>query len=220
MPKKLRSKQNMAVRRRLVSLTVDGIQRVAEIVRAMRKFSHPGVVEKVAMDVNKAIENTLTVARNEWKYVADIKTNLAPDLPDLVCLPGDINQVFLNIIVNAAQAIQEVVQDHPGKKGEITIETLRDDDWIEIHIKDTGSGISENVRAHIYEPFYTTKEVGKGSGQGLAIAYNVVEIKHGGKLNFKTEVGKGTTFIVRLPINPPELPSKVDVIKPAEVRSI
>jgi PAS domain S-box-containing protein len=202
-----------------IEQSLDGIQRVAEIVRAMREFSHPGVVEKVAMDVNKAIENTLTVARNEWKYVADIQTNLAPDLPDLLCLPGEINQALLNIIVNAAQAIKEVIQDHPGKKGKITIETLRDDDWIEIHIKDTGPGIPENVRARIYEPFYTTKEVGKGSGQGLAIAYNVVEIKHGGKLNFRTEVGKGTTFIVRLPVDPSELSSKVEHRTPVQVNS-
>ena len=190
--------------------SLDGIQRVAEIIKAMREFSHPGVVEKVSMDVNQAIKNTLAVTRNEWKYVADIHTDLAPDLPSILCLPGEINQVFLNIIVNAAQAIQEIVQDNPGEKGTITLTTLQDSDCVEIHISDTGLGIPEHIQSRIYEPFYTTKGVGKGSGQGLAISYNVIEIKHGGKLTFNTEVGKGTTFIIRLPINPPKLSRNIE----------
>jgi PAS domain S-box-containing protein len=187
-----------------IEQSLDGIQRVTEIVRAMKDFSHPGVVEKVAMDVNKAIENTLTVARNEWKYVADIQTDFTPELPKIFCLPGEINQALLNIIVNAAQAIEEKVRSQPGEKGLITIKTYRKDDWVEILIRDTGLGVPESVRPHIYEPFYTTKEVGKGTGQGLAIAYNIIEIKHGGSLTFKTQLGKGTIFIIRLPINPLE----------------
>jgi PAS domain S-box-containing protein len=188
-----------------IEQSLDGIQRVTEIVKAMKEFSHPGIDKKVIMDVNKAIENTLTVARNEWKYVADIQTDLAPTLPNIICLPGEINQALLNIIVNASQAIQEVVKDQPGTKGTITIKTRQDGDWIEILVTDTGPGIPEHVRSHMFEPFFTTKDVGKGSGQGLAIAYNVVEIKHGGKLICETKVGKGTTFIIRLPIESKEV---------------
>jgi PAS domain S-box-containing protein len=184
-----------------IEQSLDGIQRVTEIVQAMKGFSHPGVVEKVAMDVNKAIENTLTVARNEWKYVADIKTDFSPDLPKVFCLPGEINQALLNIIVNAAQAIEEKIREQPEEKGSIMIKTLRKDDSVMIYIRDSGPGIPEHVRPHIYEPFYTTKEVGKGTGQGLAIAYNIIEIKHGGKLSFVTQLGEGTIFIISLPIN-------------------
>ncbi len=186
-----------------IQQSLDGIRRVSEIVRAMKEFSHPGVVKKVALDINKALDNTITVARNEWKYVADIETKLAADLPHVICIPGEINQVFLNVIVNAAQAIGEVVKTESGEKGKITIETLRDGDWVEIRISDTGPGISNEIKPHIYEPFFTTKEVGKGTGQGLAIAYNVIELKHAGKLTYETRFGSGTTFIIRLPIQPP-----------------
>ena len=200
-----------------IAQSMDGIQRVTEIVQAMKEFSHPGIDKKVAMDVNKAIKNTLTVARNEWKYAANIQTELAPGLPEIICMPGEINQVFLNIIVNAAQAIQEVIQENSEEKGTITIKTLQDADRIEVQISDTGSGIPDFARPHIFEPFYTTKEVGTGSGQGLAIAYNFVEIKHGGKLTFETQIGKGTTFIIRLPINPPETPRENVFLETFEV---
>jgi PAS domain S-box-containing protein len=198
--------------------SMDGIQRVTEIVKAMKEFSHPGVDKKVATDVNKAIENTLTVARNEWKYVADIHVELEPDLPQIICLPGEINQALLNIIVNAAQAIQDVTQEGHEEKGVITLKTIAEGDWVEIQIKDTGPGIPEYARPHIFEPFYTTKEVGKGSGQGLAIAYNIIEIKHGGKLAFETQVGEGTTFRIRLPIRLPETSKINDIPDIMEVK--
>ncbi len=180
--------------------SLDGIQRVSEIVRSMKEFSHPGVTYKTAVDINKGILNTITVARNEWKYVADVETDLAPDLPNVHCLPGEINQVLLNIIINAAQAIAENITENNKAKGKITVSSRHAGGWVEIRIKDSGPGIPENIQQHIFEPFFTTKEVGKGTGQGLAIAYNVIEVKHGGKLSYETRVGEGTTFIIRLPV--------------------
>jgi signal transduction histidine kinase len=199
-----------------IEQSLDGIARVSEITRAMKDFSHPGVVEKVALDINKAVENTITVARNEWKYVAEIKTNLAENLPEVICLPGEISQALLNIIVNAAQAIEEANQNNPNKKGVIAIKTNKNDDWVEIHIADTGSGMPDSVQPHIFEPFYTTKEVGKGTGQGLAIAYNIIEIKHGGRLSFHSKQNKGTIFTIHLPIRPPEANHSLDDTKPEE----
>jgi len=180
--------------------SLDGIQRVSEIVRSMKEFSHPGVTYKTAVDLNKGILNTITVARNEWKYVAEVETDLAQDLPSVHCLPGEINQVLLNIIINAAQAIAETITETNKNKGKITISSRHIEGWVEIRIKDSGPGIPENIQQHIFEPFFTTKEVGKGTGQGLAIAYNVIEAKHGGKLSYETRVGEGTTFIIRLPV--------------------
>ncbi len=185
---------------RAIYESLGGIARVAEIVRAMREFSHPDIVEKVATDLNRAIENTITVTRNEWKYVAEVQTELDPDLPRVPCLPGEFNQVILNLLVNAAQAIADVVGDGSNGKGTIAVTTRRTGSWAEIHIRDTGTGIPEKARGRIFDPFFTTKEVGKGTGQGLAIAYNVIVEKHGGTITFETELGMGTTFTIRLPL--------------------
>lgn len=185
---------------RAIEQSREGIKRVAAIVHAMKEFSHPGTDQKTRFDLNKGIESTVTVSRNEWKYVADLETSLAPDLPSIMGLPGEINQVILNIIVNAAHAIAGVVGDGANGKGKIEISTKKLDDWAEIRISDTGTGIPERARNRIFDPFFTTKDVGKGTGQGLAIAHNVVAEKHGGSITFETEDGKGTTFIIRLPI--------------------
>jgi len=178
----------------------EGVQRVAKIVRAMKEFSHPGSEDKKATDLNRAIESTITVSRNEWKYVAEMNTELDPALPPVPCLVGELNQVFLNLIVNAADAIREA---NTGRetKGSITVTTRIAGDFVEIRIRDSGTGIPEAIRTRIFDPFFTTKQVGKGSGQGLAIARNVVVKKHGGSIRFETEAGKGTTFIIRLPID-------------------
>ena len=180
--------------------SLEGVDRVAKIVRAMKEFSHPGGEEKTPVDINRAIGSTITVSRNEWKYVADMVTDLDPDLPSVSCLPGDFNQVILNIIVNAAHAIIAVVGDGAKGKGTITVSTRHDNGWAEIRISDTGTGIPKEVRTRIFDPFFTTKEIGRGTGQGLAIARSVVVDKHGGTLTFETEPGKGTTFIIRLPV--------------------
>ncbi len=153
------------------------------------------------MDINRAIENTLTISRHEWKYVADIFTELDPHLPLVPCLPGQFNQVLLNILVNGVQAIRETLDEGAERKGVIAISTRLDGTWVEICVRDTGPGIPEAIRSKVFDPFFTTKEVGKGTGQGLAIAHSIVVDKHGGTIGFETETGKGTTFLIRLPLN-------------------
>ncbi len=182
---------------------LDGADRVATIVRAMKNFSHPGEVEKKAVDINKAIETTVTVAKNEWKYVADVSMDLG-DLPLIYCVQGDINQAFLNILVNAAHAVEDVVGDS-GEKGKIDISSRLEDGEVEIRIRDTGKGILPENQNKVFDPFFTTKEVGKGTGQGLAIVHDIVVEKHGGGLDLESEPGKGTTFIIRLPIRKDEV---------------
>jgi signal transduction histidine kinase len=180
--------------------SLEGIERVGDIVRAMKEFSHPGGDQKQATDLNHAIESTLTVSRNEWKYVADLETDFDPSLPPVPCLVGDFNQAILNLVVNAAQAISEAVGDGTRGKGTIVVRTRRDGDWAEIQVEDTGTGIPDTIREKVFDHFFTTKDVGKGTGQGLAIAHDVIVQKHGGTMRFQTEMGKGTTFFVRLPI--------------------
>jgi len=144
------------------------------------------------------------VARNEWKHVAELATDFDPQLPPVPCLPGEFNQVILNLIINAAHAIADVVGKNSGAKGRITISTRRQGEWVEVRVADTGTGIPEAVRGRIFDPFFTTKPVGKGSGQGLAIAHSVIVDKHDGTLTFETEMGRGTTFIIRLPLTASE----------------
>ena len=182
--------------------TLEGVERVTRIVRAMREFSHPGASAKVPAGLNKAIDSTITVARNEWKYVADMVLELEPGLPLVPCFVGEFNQVILNLVINAAQAVGEVVKAVPGSKGTITIRTRTVGESAEIRVSDTGPGIPEAIRGRIFEPFFTTKDVGKGTGQGLTIVYGSVVRKHGGTVTFESEMGVGTTFIVRLPLHP------------------
>jgi PAS domain S-box-containing protein len=179
---------------------LDGVKRVATIVRGMKEFSHVDrSSQKAAADLNKALESTLIVARNELKYVADVGAQYG-ELPPVLCHLGDLNQVFLNLLINAAHAIGDVVKG-TSKKGRIDVQTSCENGWVEIAISDTGTGIPETVRDKIFDPFFTTKEVGKGTGQGLALARAIVVEKHGGTLAFDTEIGKGTTFRVRLPVD-------------------
>jgi two-component system, NtrC family, sensor kinase len=182
--------------------TLEGIERVTKIVRAMKEFSHPGGKEKAAADLNKAIETTTTVARNEWKYVADLDLDLDPALPPVPCYLGEFNQCILNLVVNAAHAIGDAVEKQPGAKGRITIRTRREGGFVEVRVGDTGTGIPAAARPRIFEPFFTTKAVGKGTGQGLSIVYNTIVKQHGGTATFETETGRGTTFILRLPVHP------------------
>jgi len=181
--------------------TLDGVKRVTKIVRAMKEFSHPAGQEKAGANLNKAIESTVTVARHEWKYVAEMQLELDPALPAVQCFVDEFNQCILNLVINAAHAIQDVVKATPGRKGVITIQTRRDGGFVEVSVGDTGTGIPESARTHIFEPFFTTKPIGKGTGQGLAIVYASVVKKHGGVVRFETEMGKGTKFILRLPID-------------------
>jgi signal transduction histidine kinase len=164
----------------------------------MKEFAHPDRKEMAQADLNQAISSTLIIAANEYKYVADVETGFS-ELPLVNCYAGEINQVVLNLIVNAAHAIGDVVKGTP-LKGKITVATRAHGDFVEIAISDTGKGIPVEVRSRIFDPFFTTKEVGKGTGQGLSIARSVVVEKHGGSLTFDTELGKGTTFYIRLPV--------------------
>jgi PAS domain S-box-containing protein len=182
-----------------IGQSLDGVARVAEIVRAMKEFSHPDQDEKKPTDLNRAIQTTLTVARNEYKYVAELELDLAPDLPAVPCILGEFNQVVLNLVVNAAHAIGDQIAKSGGR-GTITVSSQRVGDHAEIRIRDTGTGIPEHARGKIFDPFFTTKPVGKGTGQGLYLAHNVVVKKHGGSLTFETELGCGTCFIIRLPL--------------------
>src|SRR5262249_22143981 len=140
------------------------------------------------------------VARNEWKYIADVVTDFDDNLPQVPCLPGEINQVVLNLVVNAAHAIGDVVSAGKRTKGEIRVSTRLDGDCVEIRVADNGTGIPPEAQGKIFDPFFSTKGVGKGTGQGLAISHAVVVEKHGGTITFETEAGRGTTFIVRLPL--------------------
>jgi two-component system NtrC family sensor kinase len=184
---------------RSLDLVTDGLSRIAEIVRSMKDFSHADQREMTEVDLNRAIESTLVIARSEYKYVAEVETEYG-DLPPVICHGGQINQVVLNLVVNGAHAIGDVVKGTP-EKGLIRVKTAVEGDQVVISISDTGGGIPERVRARIFEPFFTTKEVGRGTGQGLSIARQAVVDGHGGSLDFVTETGKGTTFYVRLPIN-------------------
>lgn len=184
---------------RAIDQCLDGIQRVKAIVCAMKEFSHPGGIGKSLVDVNKAIETTITVARNEWKYVAEVETQFA-DLPPVHCHGVHLNQVILNLLVNAVDAIRDTIPEGSGAKGKITITTNRQSDWVQISIRDTGTGIPDQVQPRIFDYFFTTKPVGKGTGQGLALAHNTVVKEHGGRIWFETAAGKGTTFHIRLPL--------------------
>ena len=181
-----------------IDRSLEGLNRVATIVRAMKEFAHPDQKEKAAIDLNRAIVSTLAIARNEYKYVADIETDYG-NIPPVLCHGGDLNQAILNIIVNAAHAIGDVVSG-TDKRGRISIRTFVEGNDVCIAISDTGGGISDAIRAKIFDPFFTTKAVGKGTGQGLAIARSVIVEKHGGQLAVDAQVGSGTTFAIRLPI--------------------
>jgi signal transduction histidine kinase len=182
-----------------IAQSLDGIQRIAKIVGAMKEFSHPGQ-ERTPTDINHAIANTITVATNEWKYVAKIETDLDSSLPAVPVVPGEFNQVILNIIVNAAHAIAEARGSDVTRLGKICVTTRRLQEWAEINISDDGCGMPRHVQERIFDPFFTTKPVGKGTGQGLSIAHNVIVKKHRGLIAVNSEPGRGTTFTIRLPL--------------------
>jgi PAS domain S-box-containing protein len=195
-----------------IQQTLEGVERIRTLVAAMKEFSHPGSKEKTPLNLNKAIESTLTVARSEWKYLADLETDYDSSLPLVSCLASEFNQAILNLIVNAAHAIADVVGTGGSGKGKIRVQTRDCPDCVEIRIADTGSGIPEKVRPRIFDPFFTTKAVGRGTGQGLAIVRSVVVDKHQGSIHFETEEGKGTTFIIRLPHDGKALPSSLALV--------
>ena len=181
--------------------SMEGVERVAKIVRAMKEFSHPGGVERAMLDVNRLAGSAATLTRNEWKYVADLKLELEEPLPPVAGFAAELNQVFMNLIVNAAHAI--ALRQGEGGMGTITVATASVDGEIEIRVADTGLGIAPEHQSKIFEPFFTTKDVGQGTGQGLTICYQTVVQMHGGRIWFETQPGAGTVFRVRLPIGQP-----------------
>ncbi len=185
-----------------LSQAKEGIGKVTKIVRAMKEFSHPGSKEMKEADINRIIETIATISKNEWKYVSDLVTRLDPELPLVQCLADELGQVILNMVVNAAHSIEERLGENPeGEKGLITVTTSMDEGHARVDISDTGTGIPKQIIDRIFDPFFTTKEVGKGSGQGLAIARNLIVEKHGGSIDVHTQVGEGTTFTIRIPAN-------------------
>jgi signal transduction histidine kinase len=156
----------------------------------LRDFSRPGDSEWQAVDLHAGLESTLNVVWNEIKFKADVVREYA-ELPPVECLPSQLNQVFLNLLVNAAQAIPE--------RGTITLRTTCEGDWVSVAVADTGGGMTPEVRARVFDPFFTTKPVGKGTGLGLSVTYGIIE-KHGGHIDVDSEPGKGSTFTVRLPL--------------------
>ncbi len=178
--------------------TFDGVERVTNIVKAMKEFAHPDSNEQSPADLNHAIGTTLVVSSNEYKYLATVHT-LFGELPQVVCNVGELNQVFLNLIVNAAHAIQDSGKDQAA--GEIRISTAVADDMAVLTFGDNGCGVPAENLSKLYDPFFTTKEVGRGTGQGLAIAHSIVVDKHGGDISVSSTVGVGTEFTLRLPID-------------------
>ncbi len=183
-----------------IEQSLEGVRRVEKIVRAMKEFSHPGDEEKTLVDINTLIQTTATICRNEWKYVAEMETKLAADLPLVSCFASELGQVFLNIIVNGAHAIEESSAHGQEGLGKICVSTGLTAEGAQIRIHDSGGGIPRDIQDRIFESFFTTKKQGKGTGQGLAIARRVVVDRHQGHLSFESEPGHGTTFIIDLPL--------------------
>jgi PAS domain S-box-containing protein len=181
-----------------VEQSIEGAGQVANIVRAMKEFSHPSTRQKQPVDLNRILKNTVVISRNEWKYVADVDTDLDPTLPPVPCLPGEIGQVFLNLIVNAAQAIAKAVEEHQRPRGLITVRSRAENGYARFDIEDNGAGIPVDIRRRVFDPFFTTKAIGKGTGQGLTVAHSIVVKSHEGSITFESEEGRGTVFTVRL----------------------
>lgn len=183
-----------------IQQSLEGVQRVDKIVRAMKEYSHPSGDKKTPMNINKIIESTVTVCRNEWKYLAKLSMNLSEDIPLIPCFAGEIGQVILNIIVNGAHAISDQTDGGKNGMGTLVISSKSTEKGVEIRMYDSGGGIPEHIQQRIFDPFFTTKAIGKGTGQGLAIAHRVITERHGGSLSFDSIKGKGTTFIIALPL--------------------
>jgi signal transduction histidine kinase len=186
-----------------ITQSKEGLCQISSIVGAMKKFSQPGSKEKIPTSLNELIDTILTVSCNEWKYVADLEMNISEQLPPVPCLAAEMGQVLLDLIINASYAIAtKLGENSRNQKGYIAISTRLVDDQAEIRFQDSGCGIPEDILNKIFDPFFTTKEVGKGTGQGLAIAWDVIVNKHGGTLGVESEPGRGATFIIRLPLDP------------------
>ncbi len=178
----------------------EGLQSIAGIIGAMKQFSHPGTDEMGSVDINMLLRNTVTISRNEWKYVAKVEMELSPDAGHITGYSNQLGQVFLNLIVNAAHAIAGIGSEKLDREGRIYISSRMDGDFLEIRFADNGPGIPREIREKVFNPFFTTKDVGKGTGQGLAIAYDIVVNKHKGSLRLRPSNDGGAEFVIRLPV--------------------
>ena len=183
-----------------IEQSLEGVNRISEIVRAIKEFAHPDAKDKVDVDINAAIQTTIMVSRNQWKYVARLTTDFDQNMPLVPCLPGEFNQVILNLIVNAAHAI-EAANGPNGERGTIHISTSTNEQCAKIVVSDSGTGIKPEITERIFDPFFTTKEPGKGTGQGLSISHNIITNKHGGSITVDSEIGKGSSFCICLPLD-------------------
>lgn len=181
--------------------SLSGADQVAKIVAAMKDFSHPGTESKMPVNINSTIDSALTVAKNQWKTVAKVVTNFEDSIPPVPCLPGQFHQIILNLIINASHAIADRIKEDDSHAGVITVTSQTAGNYVDIRVQDNGIGIPEEIREKIFNPFFMTKQVGKGTGQGLDIVHDVVVTNHHGKLGLETEVGKGSTFIISFPIH-------------------
>jgi signal transduction histidine kinase len=179
----------------LLQESIDGLERVAAIVKNLKAFSHVDSSDWQYANIIDGLDNTLKIAANQIKYKAEVHKNYPQNLPELYCQPMQLNQVFLNLLVNAAQAIED--------KGDIYLDVSATDDVITIKIRDTGCGIEQAHLQKIFEPFFTTKPVGTGTGLGLSLSYSILQ-KHQGKISVESEPGQGTCFTISLPILTPE----------------
>lgn len=177
--------------------SIEGVRQVSNIVLAMKEFSHPANKDMGPVNLNRVLERSAVVCKSEWKHVAEVVFDLDENLPEIVGLEGALNQVALNVIVNAAHAVSE----KESGMGRITIRTRSAHDMVRLDISDTGTGIPAHIRDRIFEPFFTTKDVGRGTGQGLALAHDIIVNKHHGRIQVQSVEGEGTTFIITLPIN-------------------
>lgn len=179
--------------------SLEGVERVSKIALALKDFSHPALHDQILSDINRGIQNTVTISRHEWKYVADVDLHPDSDLPPVRCSLDEINQAILNLIMNAAQAIRDKISAGGYERGRIGISTLSADNEIVIAVSDDGPGIPPAVLPRIFEPFFTTKPAGQGTGQGLAIVWDIIVNRHGGRIDAASEAGRGAVFTIRLP---------------------
>jgi PAS domain S-box-containing protein len=182
--------------------SLEGIERVSDLVSAMRDFSRLDERRMATADLNRAIHSALTLLRNELKYTADVRTELDPALPEVYCSIDEISRVLMNLLVNAGHSIKEKIDKGLFSRGQICVRTRRVDNLVEIAIIDNGMGIPEAIRQRIFERFFTTKRNSQahGTGQGLAMARSIIEERHSGRIGFESAVGQGTTFYIRIPL--------------------
>ena len=184
----------------MIAESVDGVKRVKDIVQDLKDFSHVDEAEMHLTDIHAGLDSTLNIVHNEIKYKAEVIKQYG-NLPEIECISSQLNQVFMNFLINAAHAIDE--------HGTITIETgVKDSDWIWISISDTGKGIPKSKIKNIFDPFYTTKPVGQGTGLGLSLSFGIIE-KHSGRIEVESTENVGTKFTIWLPVKQAELEKAV-----------